>query len=86
MAAAGDERLPAAMGPHKQMIATLLQDQPLSLAELAAYCRLPLGVCRVLVADMITDNLLMLHEPFDDVSELDHIDLLERVLVGLRRL
>ncbi len=86
MAAVGRARPAATMDPHKQLIASLLAEQPLSLAELAAYCRLPLGVCRVLVADMVTDGVLMLHEPTADVTDDVGIDILERLLVALRQL
>jgi hypothetical protein len=60
--------------------------RPQSLAEVAARMRMPLGVTRVLVSDMTVDGLLALHEPdFDDNYD-DRLDMLERVLSGLRRL
>ena len=34
-----------------------------SLAEIAARMQLPLGVARVLIADMATDGLVAVHEP-----------------------
>jgi Protein of unknown function (DUF742) len=71
-------------GRDKQVIASLC-GQPQSLAEIAAYTRLPLGVSRVLVADMVTEGLLALHEPLDARAD-DRMDVLERVLSGLRRL
>jgi len=73
-------------GHDKQRIAGLCDSHPLSLAEIAAYARMPLGVARVLVADMVADGLLALHEPAiaDDYD--DRMNLLERVLSGLRRL
>ncbi|HEV3362006.1 MAG TPA: DUF742 domain-containing protein [Pseudonocardiaceae bacterium] len=36
---------------------------PISLAEIAALIGVPLGVARVLVADLYTDNLVQLREP-----------------------
>ena len=48
--------------------------------------RLPLGVTRVLVSDMTVDGLLSLHEPTDEDNYDDRLDMLERVLGGLRRL
>src|ERR1700761_9614831 len=36
---------------------------PISLAEIAALVGVPLGVARVLVADLYTDNLVELREP-----------------------
>ena len=46
----------------------------------------PLGVARVLVADMVAAGLLVLHDPEEQGSITDRIDVLERVLVGLHRL
>jgi hypothetical protein len=58
--------------------------EPISLAEIAARLDLPLGVARVLVADMAADGLLELHRPHG--GETVDVPLLERVLSGLRRL
>jgi hypothetical protein len=72
-------------GRDKQSIASLCDGRAQSLAEIAAYTRLPLGVSRVLVADMVTDGLLALHEVAQAHDD-DRMQLLERVLSGLRRL
>jgi hypothetical protein len=56
------------------------------LAEIAAYSRLPLGVARVLVADMVDDGLLSLHSAAPRKGFTERMDLLERVLSGLRKL
>lgn len=73
-------------GHDKQRIATICDGRPQSLAEIAAYTRLPLGVARVLVADMVADGLLALHgAALSEVYE-ERMELLERVLSGLRRL
>jgi hypothetical protein len=73
-------------GHDKQRIAGMCDSRALSLAEIAAYTRLPLGVTRVLVADMVADGLLDLHEPVMTEGYQDRMELLERVLSGLRRL
>jgi len=59
-----------------------------SLAEIAARMQLPLGVARVIVADMASDGLVAVHEPTSLEDETDAVgtELLERVLSGLRRL
>jgi hypothetical protein len=59
-----------------------------SLAEIAARMQLPLGVARVIIADMAADGLVAVHEPtsLDDESDAVGTELLERVLSGLRRL
>ncbi len=72
-------------GRDKQVIASLCDGRAQSLAEVAAYTRLPLGVARVLVADMVTDGLLALHEPMQAEDD-DRMEVLERVLSGLRRI
>ncbi|RAY11763.1 DUF742 domain-containing protein [Actinomadura craniellae] len=56
-----------------------------SVAEVSALLRLPLGVARVLIADMAHEGLLRLHQqrPADEQPDLR---LLERVLSGLRKL
>ena len=50
--------------------------------------QLPLGVARVLIADMAADGLVAVHEPTipGDANDAVGTELLERVLSGLRRL
>ena len=56
-----------------------------SVAEVSALLRLPLGVARVLIADMAHEGLLRLHQsPFTEGQP--DLQLLERVLSGLRKL
>jgi hypothetical protein len=70
----------------QRRIVRLCSERPQSLAEISAHLGLPLGVVRVLVADMVGADLLVLHDvaEMEDVS--GRIDVLERVLVGLHRL
>lgn len=74
-------------GREQERIASLCDGRLQSLAEVAARVGLPLGVARVLIADMAADGLVSIHEPAllnnDDAVG---TDLLERVLSGLRRL
>ncbi|MFC7644471.1 DUF742 domain-containing protein [Streptosporangium lutulentum] len=56
-----------------------------SVAEISAMLRIPLGVTRILVADMAAEGLVQLHQPQLDAGKPD-LNLLERVLSGLRRL
>ena len=70
----------------KYRIAVLCESRARSLAEIAAYHRLPLGVARVLVADMVADGLLRLHGTVPKEGFTERMDLLERVLSGLRKL
>ncbi|HWH00182.1 MAG TPA: DUF742 domain-containing protein [Pilimelia sp.] len=73
-------------GHDKNRIAVMCDERPLSLAELAAYVRLPLGVTRVLVADMVADGLLKLRNAAPAQGYQERMNLLERVLSGLRRI
>lgn len=59
-----------------------------SVAEVSALLRLPLGVARVLVADMAVEGLLRLHQsqPATTAGGQPDLRLLERVLSGLRKL
>lgn len=72
-------------GRHKHLIADLCQ-QPQSLAEIAARMHVPLGVAKVLVAEMSNEQMLTCHNPTGQDSYDDHMNLLERVLDGLRKL
>ncbi|MBA3488968.1 MAG: DUF742 domain-containing protein [Longispora sp.] len=72
---------------EQQHIAGLCTGRSQSLAEISARMSLPLGVTRVLVADMVTDGLVAVHSPTSMESTGSvGTDLLERVLSGLRRL
>jgi hypothetical protein len=73
-------------GRDKQRIATLCDQQPLSLAEIASHMRVALGVAKVLVADMAIEGLLTLHETTVHDGYEERMELLERVLSGLRKL
>ncbi len=73
-------------GHDKYRIAVLCETQAQSLAEIGAYLALPLGVARVLVADMVADGLLTLHGAAPREGFTERMDLLERVLSGLRKL
>jgi hypothetical protein len=77
-------RDPASMTPEYQAISMLCR-QVRSVAEISALLRIPLGVVRVLVADMAAEGLVHLHQPELEAGVPDRI-LLERVLSGLRRL
>ncbi len=72
---------------EQQYIATMCDGRVQSLAEIAARLHLPLGVARVLIADMAAEGLVSVYEPTSlDENEAVGTELLERVLSGLRRL
>jgi hypothetical protein len=73
-------------GRHKHQIAGLCDGQALSLAEIASYTRVPLGVARVLVADMADEGLLDLHDVDPAENRSEWMALLDDVLRGLYEL
>jgi hypothetical protein len=70
--------------PERQAISSLCR-QVHSVAEISALLRMPLGVVRVVVGDMAAEGLVHVHQPQLDAGKPD-LNLLERVLSGLRRL
>ncbi|MEU0533334.1 DUF742 domain-containing protein [Amycolatopsis tolypomycina] len=61
--------------------------RPRSLMEIAALLVLPLGVVRVLVSDLMQDDLVVVRDTLSDTAGWDERhDLMERVLHGLRDL
>ncbi len=59
---------------------------PRSVAEVAALLSLPLGVARVLLADMADIGLVKVHPSAYGAADTPDMALMERVLSGLRRL
>lgn len=60
--------------------------QPRSVAEVAALLGLPLGVARVLLADMADIGLVVVHRTATTSGDAPEFGFMERVLSGLRRL
>jgi hypothetical protein len=73
-------------GRHKELIAHLCGQRPQALAEISSHLRVPIGVARVLVADMAAEGLLALHEPTGYESHSQRMETLERILGGLQQL
>ena len=74
-------------GREQNYIVTLCDGRLQSLAEISARMQLPLGVARVLVADMAAEGLVAVYEPTSlDGNDAVGTELLERVLSGLRKL
>lgn len=70
--------------PECQAITDLCREWR-SVAEISALCRIPLGVARVLVADMAEQGLVQIRSSLNTDSR-PNVNLLERVLSGLRKL
>lgn len=71
---------------REQDLITKLCRHPHSVAEVAAKLAVPLGVARVLLSDMIEQNLLSVHNSPGATDRAAHFNIMERVLSGLRRL
>ena len=59
---------------------------PQSVAEISAHCKIHLQVARVLVGDLITEDLLHVQEIASHSPDRPDLDLLNRVLDGLQAL
>ncbi|MFD9858145.1 DUF742 domain-containing protein [Streptomyces alboflavus] len=73
--------------PEHQRICNLCREIK-SVAEISALLSIPLGVARILVADLAEAGLVAIHQPGGDETAGGQPDvtLLERVLSGLRKL
>jgi hypothetical protein len=75
--------------PERERILRLCHS-PRSVAEVAAIVSIPLGVARVLVADLETESLVRVADPHaafsGAVEPARNLSVLERVRDGLRRL
>jgi hypothetical protein len=57
-----------------------------SVAESSARLEMPLGVARVMIADMADEGLVTIHRPAELIGTHPDLSLLERVLYGLRNI
>ncbi|WP_419998121.1 DUF742 domain-containing protein [Streptomyces boninensis] len=73
--------------PEHQRICQLCYEIK-SVAEISALLTMPLGVARILVADLAEAGLVTIHQPgaAENASGQPDVTLLERVLSGLRKL
>jgi hypothetical protein len=70
--------------PECRAILELCRDWQ-SVAEISAVLRMPLGVARILIADMAAEGLVRIHQ-LNHAQGGPDVKLLERVLSGLRKL
>ncbi|HEY8374377.1 MAG TPA: DUF742 domain-containing protein [Pseudonocardiaceae bacterium] len=80
----GLERDAALLPEHRSIVGLCTETR--SVAEIAAHLRLPLGVVRVLIGDMASLGLVMIHQSGLVMGDRPSLAFLERVLSGLRRL
>jgi Protein of unknown function (DUF742) len=74
----------SSLSPECQSILGYCRDWR-SVAEISAVLRMPLGVARVLIGDMAMEGLVRVHQADHNQGRPD-LNLLERVLSGLRKL
>jgi uncharacterized protein DUF742 len=68
---------------EKRAIIRLCQEVQ-SLAEIAGRLKMPIGVARVMVADLADEGLVKIHRPSELIGSHPDLSLLERILDGLR--
>ncbi|MER5494735.1 DUF742 domain-containing protein [Streptomyces sp. LE64] len=73
------------LSPEHVDIVELCRDTPQSVAELAAELDLPIGVVRVLIGDLVDDELVHVTRPVPP-AELPDASILRDVINGLRAL
>jgi hypothetical protein len=81
-AAAAD---PAVHTPEHERLLHLVRRQPLSVAELAAECDLPVGVVRILLGDLLAAELVRVDRPVTP-DRIPDERILREVINGLRAL
>jgi hypothetical protein len=75
--------------PERRRILEMTASQILSIAELSAHLSLPIGVVRVLVADLADDDLVLVHvgaPTSTAAAPVSNLKLLESVLNGISAL
>ena len=73
------------LAPEARTVMDLIADGSLSVAEVAAHTRLPLGIVRILLAQMAEDGLIHVRNPVPHAERHDPV-LLTAVLDGLMRI
>ncbi|MFF3841027.1 DUF742 domain-containing protein [Streptomyces sp. NPDC001930] len=83
---ADPSRLQGQLPEHQRICRLCIEIK--SVAEISALLSIPLGVARILVADLAEAGLVAIHQPGGDESAGGQpaVTLLERVLSGLRKL
>jgi hypothetical protein len=84
-AAAEDPARDQTLSPEHVEIVERCGETPQSIAELAAGLDLPVGVVRVLVGDLVDDELVHVTRPVPP-AELPDVNILREVINGLRAL
>lgn len=78
------EQAPAGLGPEHTAIVQLCR-HPVSIAEIAVYVKVPLGVVRVLCGDLIDRGLVITRSPNHHPAQAPDLETLQAVLDGLSK-
>lgn len=73
------------MEPEPAAILELCRDRAVAVAEIAARLDLPASVVKVLCGDLLEGSLILVRAPRPE-SEMPSVELIERVMNGIRRL
>ncbi|MFE7271892.1 DUF742 domain-containing protein [Streptomyces sp. NPDC057623] len=79
----GTEATARTLSPEARAVMDLIAEGFLSVAEISGYTRLPLGIVRILLAQMAEDGLLYVRNPAPRAERVDR-ELLTAVLDGLK--
>ncbi len=83
-ATAGGREALTALKFERADILRLCREDALSVAELAAKLRVPIGVVRVVAADLVSEGMLESFQPSANVA--DDVLLITRLIAGVRSL
>lgn len=81
----GDDAVGGSLTPEHIDIVEFCQDNPQSVAEVATELDLPVGVVRVLIGDLLDEDLVRVSRPVP-LAELPEESILREVIEGLRAL
>ena len=81
---AGGREALTALKFERAEILRLCQTDPLSVAELSAQMHVPIGVVRVVAADLVSEGMLESFQPSANVA--DDVLLITRLIAGVRSL
>jgi hypothetical protein len=83
----GDGVVDEVLSSHHRRVIVDMCLRPRSVAEVAALLSLPLGVARVLLGDLATAGVVVVHPTAGSTGDgAPDLDFMRRVLLGLRRL
>ncbi|EST24892.1 DUF742 domain-containing protein [Streptomyces niveus] len=83
MAAEGASVMAGALSPEARQVLDLITEGFLSVAEVAGHTHLPVGIVRILLAQLEEDSLILVRRPVPRAERVDR-ELVSAVLEGLK--